>query len=710
MSRNKKKKQLSLDGFFAEKNKLDTQNTVTLKEKIVKDKESQFKDLLEVADRKHLESEHKGDVTELVAKFLKTIKLPEISSPQMQRFRFEEIAKPNSKILVVTEKPKVALAFARALGGKNYRKTTYSRTVIYSLRYKGRFITIVPLKGHLIEYDTKKKYKSWTSTDPLEIVKNEDCLYRKLRYPNIARVLRQLAMKHDILFIATDSDEEGENIGWEAMQIVREVKNMPAYRIWFLSIQPGEIINAFNNPTKPLISWALAPEARKVIDAFSGFSSTRELTSIGKKSGGLMKLALKGNILSLGRVQSPTLYLLFVRERFIRNFKPKPYWSLCAHLRVDNTEIVAEHKGSPFYQEDRATAVYNKVRGAKQATIKTIDAKTEHKRPEPPLNTNRALIMLNKILKLPASRAMKILEELYLEGLITYPRTDTDRYPDKYNHRINLERLSRHPTLGKYAAIIISSGCKLRRNGRKLIGDHLPITPIDVPKPHSKLSDIHIKVYNLIVRRYLALFFRDAVLEKSKVLIDIRGEPFIFSLTRIADKGFYEVYPFSTPKTCYVNISAGLVLPVNSIKLTKKMTKPPSRLSEAELLANMERLGLGTKSTRSEHIQKLVSRRYVIRKGNRLHVTELGYKICEFLEKIWPEFLQPYFNAYVHSLLRKIMNEEVDYREAINLARNKFIDMFLELRRKRKDLQQVLSSITEIETKKTRKSKRKRKS
>ncbi len=638
------------------------------------------------------------DLTELMSIFINSIKLPEISSPQMPRFKFSEITNINSRILVVTEKPKVATALAKALSGKDYKILRFGRITVYSLRYRGRHITIVPLRGHLIEYDTRREYKSWHTTDPLRIIQDEKSLFRKHRYPSIVKILRSLAQKHDVLFIATDSDEEGENIGWEAYQIIKTVKNMPVFRIWFLSLQPSELIDAFNNPTKPIINWALAPEARKIIDAFSGFSSTRELTIIGRKSGHIAKLRPQGGILSLGRVQSPTLYLLFLRERYIRNYKPRRYWSLTAEVLHDNININTEHIKSPFQQEEIAKQIYKKVVNAKYCSVIKIDSKTERQRPEGPLNTNKALIMLNKLLKLPSSKAMKILEDLYLEGLITYPRTDTDRYPDNYNHRANIERLCRHKELGKFAMKIISMGCRLRKNGRRLIGDHLPITPIDVPKQNTRLSDTHIKVYNLIVRRYLSLFMNDAILVKAKVYLGVDGETFVVNITKIKEQGFLQVYPFNKPKTCDIELQPGHKLIIKNIKLQKRFTKPPSRLSEAELLAYMERLGLGTKATRSEHIQKLVSRKYIIRKKGRLHLSELGYRLCEFLEKIWPEFLQPYFNAYVHTLLRKIMNGEIDYKEAVSKAREKFIEIFLRLRKSRDELLRVLSSVPSTDT------------
>lgn len=635
------------------------------------------------------------DINEAVKFFLQNINLPEIRSPPMPKIPITKIARPNSRILVITEKPKVALALAKALAGRNFKTLTYGKSVrYYTLKYGNYYVTIVPLKGHIIEYDTHSKYRSWFGVDPIELIKNEQSLSPKYKYPSLVRLLQLLARKHDILVIATDADEEGENIGWEASQIINQIKKLPTYRMWFLSMQPEELRHAFNNLTLPLESWALAPEARKQIDAFSGFAATRELTIAGRSAGGIISTSLGKSILSLGRVQSPTLYLLYLRERYIRNFRPRPYWTITASVVVNGVTLNFQHIESPFYNKDQAQSIFSKIKNAKHAKILTIETKTEQKKPNPPLNTNRALIMLNRILKLPANKAMKILEDLYLEGLITYPRTDTDKYPPNYDHKRNLIKLKNNATLGKLAQKALEFGAKLTRNGTKLIGDHLPITPIDIPK--KLLQQLHQKVYELIVRRYLALFYPVAILEKSKIVIEINGEKFTTHITRIRKLGFWEVYPYDKPSGLDVILDKSSIVTIKEINIKENKTKPPSRLTEAELLKIMEKLGLGTKATRPEHIQKLIDRKYVIRKSNRLHLTELGYKISEFLEKIWPEFLQPYFSSYVLGLLRKIMNKELTLEQAVREARRKFLELFLRLRRSRKELKETLSGIEDL--------------
>lgn len=637
------------------------------------------------------------DLMDAVEIFLRNIRLPEIKSPEMPRYSPEKVFKQGAKILVITEKPKVAQALSKALARGNFKVIRRYGIPMFSLQYKSYFLTIIPLKGHLLEYDTIDKYKSWSSVDPIRIVEDPNALVVKPRYPKLARLLRELAPKHEALIIATDADEEGENIGYEAIKVISEIKRMQVYRMWFLSTQAEELLKAFNNLTKPITNWALAPEARKIIDGFTGFASTRELTLVGRNVSGPAASLLRNSVLSLGRVQSPTLYLLYLRERHIRNFRPKPYWSINAIMMKNEKRFQATHKDSPFYEEAKALAVYRRVNEAREAKVIRVESKIERVRPQPPLDTNKALIMLNKVLGLASDRAMKILEDLYLEGLITYPRTDTDKYPPNYDHARNLRILASDPKFESTIKQILSQGAELKRNGRKLIGDHLPITPIGVPTSGMKLSQQHLQVYELIVRRYLALFLDPAELVHKKVLISVGGEIFQTAGITITREGFWQIYAFNKPRQTFLDLNEGDVLKVHKVQLEQKKTKPPNRLTEAELLKLMEKLGLGTKATRPEHIKKLVTRGYVVRKGRTLLITELGYKIAEFLEKIWPEFLQPYFCAYVLSLLRRIMNGEMNHTEAIEEARRRFLELFLRLRGASKDLKRVLTEVAETE-------------
>ncbi|MHA1615844.1 MAG: DNA topoisomerase [Candidatus Njordarchaeales archaeon] len=625
-----------------------------------------------------------SSLSDMIKEFKSKIKLPEIRDTISKRYSIGEITSKAKKILVVTEKPKVAQAIAKALGSGKARsiKSRSRSLIVYDVNWNNKKITIIPLRGHIIEYAPIDRFSGkWEESDPRQII-NPSSLREIVTEKLIAEVLSAESRNADLLLLATDADEEGANIGLEAYEIVRKQrKDIPVYQMWFISLQPTELRTAFNKPIEPKWNWAYAVKARRIIDAMIGFSATRELTVAFRE----VTKSLRIKALSIGRVQTPTLYLLFLREREIKNFKPKPYWVLRAQFQINGSRAEGQHIDSPFWDEERAKNVFSRIRDARRAVVKEVHVSKESKLPPTPLDTTKALAMINNILGIPSSRAMKILEDLYLNGLITYPRTDTDKYPETYNHIPNLRALQKIPTFSSIVRDIFSKGAKLRRNGTRLVGDHLPITPIDAATPGDKRlpTQQHAMVYDLIVRRYLSLFLEPAEIIRFKALIAINSELFEFSGTRILKSGFYIVYPYDKPKeSIYAEIFEGQEILVEKVfPPEKRYTQPPPRLKESDLIKIMETLGLGTKSTRPDHIETLISRRYVERKGKTLRITSIGWILAEFLEQIWPDFVKPFFSAYVHAWMRKVMNGEIHWQEMVRDVQEKFLSLFDELRK-----------------------------
>ncbi|MHA1610288.1 MAG: DNA topoisomerase [Candidatus Njordarchaeales archaeon] len=636
-------------------------------------------------------------LSDLIKEFKSKIKLPEIKDRSSKKFSVMEILSNVRKVIIVTEKPKVAQAIAKALGGGKLRKvSTKSGNIhIYDVYWNAKKLTIIPLKGHIMEYAPIDAFSGkWEDSDPRALI-NPSFLKEVIIEKDVAEILKRESMDADVLILATDADEEGANIGLEAYEIITKVKGkIPTYQMWFISLQPAELRAAFYAPIEPKWSWAYAVKARRIIDAMIGFSATRELTVAFRD----ITQSLRVKAFSIGRVQTPTLYLLFVREREIRNFKPKPYWILKARIFINGESLEVIHKDSPFDSERSALMIYEKVKDVEKGFVRKILVSKELKLPPTPLNTTKALTMINDILGISAYRAMKILEDLYLNGLITYPRTDTDKYPPNYDHVRNLRALQKLPGLGVIAQRILRKGVKLRRNGSRLIGDHLPITPIDAAFPRDKRlpTKQHQAVYEVIVRRYLSLFLEPAEIARIKLLISIGSELFEASGIQIMREGFYVVYPYDKPKEeIKTKLTEGQKVQIEAVlPPERKFTQPPSRLKESELIKLMETLGLGTKSTRPEHIETLISRHYVERKGKTLRITNIGWTIAEFLEKIWPDFVKPFFSAYVHSLMRNVMNEEMDWQEMIEHVRVRFLRLFDELRKNIGELKEELSKVS----------------
>jgi len=625
------------------------------------------------------EIEKESLLTKMVKEFLRKIRIPELKTIHSERFNIIELLRKYNGALLVTEKQKVAKAFSAIF--PRSRSIKIGKITVYEANWNGYPIYIVPLKGHITEIVPIKEFSGrWEKSDPLKLI-DPSALREKIKEKEIAELIKRYARRVKLLLIATDADEEGSNIGLEAYKISKEVNpNIRAYRLWFISVQRQELINAFQNPILPKWSWAWAVQARRLVDAMVGFSATRELTIALRD----LVHTLKVRAFSIGRVQTPTLYLIYLREKEIKEFKPKPYWTFNIKSVVNGLELTFQPINAPYFDYEKARREYEIVKNSGKIVIK--DVKKEYRKilPPLPLDTTAALTMINDILGVSSKKAMDVLEELYLNGLITYPRTETNKYPANYNHARNLTIIAKHPKFGVIARDILKRGVRLRRNGTRFVGDHLPITPIDIALPGDRRlpTKLHADIYELILRRYLALFLDPAEIEKITI-IGLSGSVLLKTTENFLKKdGFLTAYPYAdiSVERKRIELNIGTQLKITISNLEKKFTKPPNRLSESQLIKLMERLGLGTKSTRPEHIETLVSRRYIKRSGKKLVMTDLGFALMEQLEKIWPDFLKPYFSAKVHILMRKVMNEEIDWRKMVELVKEDFLKLFLKLR------------------------------
>ena len=585
------------------------------------------------------------------------------------------------QILVVSEKYKQALAIAKTLG--KVERRTLNNVPIFTIKTNSSNIVVVPLRGHITEYSTIPEYEKWAQNDPKLILLNKNSLKKVYKERKYVKVLETLAKQCDELIFATDADEEGENIALEAWEIIRKINpKLKPKRLWLHTLILSDIREAFRNLIEPKWNWAYAVEARRQIDALIGFAATRELT-----------LALKPflkhigtNVISVGRVQTPTLYLIYNREKEIKNFKPEPYWNLLAEINLHGETIKVKHVNSPFKDKNIVTTIYNRIKGEKYAVLEDVKREEIYIQPPTPFNTTKALKTITKILPITAKTAMKIMEDLYLDALISYPRTDTDKYSSTFPHKEIISKFLKSRIYHTYAEEILKKGVLQPKQGRVFKGDHEPITPIDV----AELNDTrfrtrnHWEVYNIIVRRYLALFMPPAKELKVELLFLIGKEKFTANMTALLEKGFMEVWPWAEKEYVSIpripEITARKLYPVKKIYTEEKKTKPPPRLTESNLIAMMQKLNLGTKSTRPQHIETNKKRGYIVRKGKSLYCSEIGWVLASNLEKIWPDFVLPKFTAKIEEMLQKVMDGIIDWSNVVENVRKEFLNMFDKLR------------------------------
>jgi DNA topoisomerase-1 len=502
--------------------------------------------------------------------------------------------------IVICEKNIAARRIAYILSGGKLKSTRLGKTPVYEFTKDGDIWKIVGLRGHIINLDFPAVFNQWNKVPPIELIEVEPC--KKVTEKNIAASLKTLVDKNPFLIVATDYDREGELIGVEVIDLLKSYNKdiSQIKRAKFSAITNHEIKSAFEKLVEVDYNLSNAGVSRQVIDLIWGAVLTRFISLTSHRFG--------KEFLSIGRVQSPTLALLVEREKEIRNFKPETFWKIIATLKKKKPFDATHHEGQ-FWDEKQVKEIFNKVKDCKEATIKKVDKKILKEFPPAPFNTTTFLESASH-LGLSAAKAMNTAEELYMSGLISYPRTDNTVYPPSLNIKGILQKLS-NSQFSNEAKEVMNNGRDRPTRGKKLTTDHPPIHPVGAPMGRSLTSDQQ-KVYELVCRRFLATLAKDAISETVEVSIDISGEEFTTGGYRLIEPNWRAIYTyFKEKRKPLPELIEGEKVEVVKIKLKEDQTKPPPRYTQGSLIAKMEQLSLGTKSTRHEIINKLYSRNYI---------------------------------------------------------------------------------------------------
>ncbi|MCP4762457.1 MAG: hypothetical protein GY870_11805, partial [archaeon] len=583
-----------------------------------------------------------------------------------------------SATIIISEKSKAAQAIADALGSK--KTIREGKISIYHVPSKD--IYVVPLRGHIMQYENSGQYKKWDLTTNRDIITDSNAISKIPSKYSTAyiRALKKYAKLSNRCINACDADVEGCNIGLiDAYTFVKQAKkNIKLDQMWLNTLQKKDIVKAYNNTIPPKWEWAYSGESRAKIDAIIGFSATREVSLTLKP---ILK-TLGAQFTSIGRVQTSLLYLLYLREELIRNFKPEKYWALSANITPlkENPQALLKvtHVKSPFKDEKIAEQTHNKVKDEKIGEITKIKKNPKKVMPPTPLNTSKALMLITRKLRINASLALKTMESLYLNKIISYPRTDSDKYPDNFDHIQYLQKLIVTNTYGKYTQYLFSNQRITPHQGKVWAGDHPPITPILGLDPGSSKfeNDLQKKVYNLITRNYLATFGEPAEEVKTSIYVEINGELFLGRLNILVKEGFFEIAPFLKPKyDVDMAINQGKVT-IKKINFEEKESQPPPRYTDTTLLKLMEQKKLGTKSTRPTHIETLIKRLYIKRMKRQLFVLELGYVLIDSLISIWEPFLNPNFTKTVEMRLKEIEEGKRKMDDVVDEVKTEFLALF----------------------------------
>jgi DNA topoisomerase-1 len=531
---------------------------------------------------------------------------------------------------------------------------------------------VIGLSGHVVGVDFPEEYSDWNEVDPSALIEAE--IVKTPTREDIVNTLQRFAERADRVTIATDYDREGELIGKEAHELIREVDDaVPIDRVRFSSITEREVTEAFDSPDGIDFDLAAAGEARQIIDLMWGAALTRYLSLAAKQYG--------DDFISVGRVQSPTLKLIVDREREIEAFDPDDYWELFAELARNGDAFEAQYyyldeddnEAERVWAEADAEAAYEVLEATPAATVTDVERRTRTDRPPAPFNTTQFIRAAGAV-GFSAKRAMSIAEDLYTAGYITYPRTDNTVYPADLDPAELLAMFADTREFGEDAAGLLDGDLTPTR-GDEETTDHPPIHPtFDVPNK-ADLSDAEWRVYELVVRRFFATVADPAVWEHLRVVVDAGGLSLKANGKRLAEPGYHAVYPyFSTDENYVPDVSEGEELAVEDTRKEAKQTQPPRRYGQSRLIETMESLGLGTKSTRHNTIDKLYDRGYI--EDNPPRPTQLARGVVEAAEEYADQVVTETMTAELEADMAAITNGEKTLEDVTGESREMLTTVF----------------------------------
>lgn len=531
----------------------------------------------------------------------------------------------------------------------------------YYFERNGKPHIVAPSVGHLFNLSSVSKKWFYPVFDyewkPSFLV-SKFSLFSKRYF----EVLKELGSNASDVIIATDYDTEGEVIGYNILRFLLNRKD--AKRMKFSTLTKEELIYSYENAMKTL-DWGQleAGLARHEIDWLWGINLTRALTLSLKNNGNKIF-----SILSTGRVQGPTLSLLVKREEEIENFKPKPYWQIFAFIKIGKAKYQAIYEEDKIRDKEKAQKVFSQS-NKKVARVLKIKRRQYEQLPPPPFNTTDLQTEAYNQFGFSPMQTMNLAESLYQKGIISYPRTSSQKLPSSIGLKSILQALGKLPSYNKIVNKILSGNELHVVEGSKDDPAHPAIYPTkEIPNPN-ELSVQERRLYDLIVKRFLAAFGEPSIREVVQVILDINGNKFILKGIKTVKDGWREFYyPYVSDKEILLpELKEGEELDIEKVEILERKTEPPPRYTQASIIKEMEKRGLGTKATRSEILKTLYDRNYII--GKSIKVTPLGKAVVKILEKYSPKIISEELTRKLEEEMENVYNGKKKREEIVEEAK-----------------------------------------
>ncbi len=551
--------------------------------------------------------------------------------------------------LIVCEKPDAAARVARALDQDgDPRRTDPQGVPVYECRKGQETILVCSALGHVYAVDSKghtsrRYYPVWDyQWKPKHQFDKESA-----KLARSIRVISSLANKADRYINACDYDVEGSLIGYTILRYACHGAHLQALRMKFSTMTEKELKSAYKTLSPQLdLSLVEAGRCRHELDWLYGINLSRVLT----------ESALKQNrgysTLSTGRVQGPTLRFVTEREEDIQCFTPTPFWTIEASIVQDGQEYPLEYEKEKIPVLASATQV---VTDCKEAVLEVENAESRntHQSPPYPFDLSSLQAEAYRHFGYTPARTLALAEKLYLEALISYPRTSSQKLPPDIGYSEILKGIATRTQYRPLALKLVNQRPLRPCQGLKEDPAHPAIYPTGeslgraLIQPEANLLD-------LIIRRFMATFAEASERESSKLTLKKEPHRFFLRGSRLLKEGWTEFYkPYASDESQNLpDLKVGDKASIHKIRAMERFTEPLPRYNPSSLLRKMEDENIGTKATRAEIIEILYRRGYI--KDIRIQANPLALKIISLLDKYCPLIIDPSFTAKLEKSMENI--------------------------------------------------------
>jgi len=579
-----------------------------------------------------------------------------------------------ARVLNVAEKPSVASAIASILGEGRAKKSQGQSPFNPIFEFPchlpgvGRVTMVVTsVAGHLLENEFEGKYKGWSNVDPSALF--FDAPVTRLvptKFDKLVRQLEHLSRQCSYLILWLDCDREGESIGFEVKDVCSRVnQRMQVRRAHFSAITPHDIRRALTTLSDPNPHLNAAVELRQEIDLRIGSAFTRLQTlRLQRHFPGSDQFKL----VSYGPCQFPTLGFVVNRYRKRQAFRQEKFWKIEIEHKKDDTVARFEWSQHRLFDQLECSIIFEDVVEAGECVITEVtNRETRKSRPVPLSTVEMQKALSRPPYRLSSHRSMDVAEKLYQAGYISYPRTETDSFKEGSNLQELIKIQTGDARWGDYAQRLLDGAFQYPRNGGHDDGAHPPIHPTQLPHGLDREQS---QVYEFIARHFLACCSQDALGHQTVAHARIANEQFTARGLMITARNYLDVYIYDRwqDKTMPHYQPQQRFVPTE-IMMTEGKTVPPPLLSESDLIALMDKNGIGTDATIAQHIKTIQDRGYAVCSNHVFTPTELGLGLVEGYDELKLQMSDPTLRAHMEremSLVSQgLKNKDVVLREIL---------------------------------------------